>query len=419
MDPAWQAESEAGLRTGLAVLEAGLRRRGLQGAFVALEASTGAVKAMVGGRDPDPGDFNRAFQARRQTGSAIKPIVYAAALQGNGTAQFTPASTLSDTLRVFGRGRWAWKPQNYDGNYHESVTLAQALALSLNVATANLVEAIGPGEVARTAERFGLGKLKEVPSIGLGINEITPLALTSAFAAFASDGMQRDPTPIRAVIDARGNAIEWHPEPAREAIPPGIAALVTGLLEDVVRYGVAAPLRLWYGFDRPVAGKTGTTNDYNDAWFVGFTPHVVAGVWVGYDRPSSLGRPASQAAIPVWAGIVKRMLAGFPPTPFATDVELEWADIEPWIGLLSDTTCTAMRVPFLPGTAPTMPCSPGGPWYGSELDSLETADSLLLAAPDTAYDDGAEPFEPSEPSEPETTFAAPDTAAWEDTLPPR
>src|SRR5262249_42858275 len=154
-----------------------------------------------------------------------------------------------------------------------------------------------------------------VPSIGLGANEVTPLALTSAFSVFVAEGVHRPPTPIRAIVDARGHALPWKLEPGADAIPPGIAALMTGLLQDVVRYGVAAPLRAWYGMDRPVAGKTGTTNDFLDAWFVGYTPHVVAGVWVGYDKPASLGLPATQAALPIWAGIVNRLLAGFPPTP--------------------------------------------------------------------------------------------------------
>ncbi|HET9327741.1 MAG TPA: transglycosylase domain-containing protein [Candidatus Eisenbacteria bacterium] len=417
MDPAWQATAEASLRSGLWQLESGMGRRGLQGAFVALDANTGAVTAMVGGRDPDPGDFNRAYQARRQTGSAIKPIVYATAFMGGGGASFTPASTVSDSPRVFGRGRWAWKPRNFADNYHESVTLAQALALSLNVATTNLVDAIGPSEVARTAEAFGLGRLKAVQSIGLGTNEVTPLALTSAFAVFAAGGMRHAPTPIRAIVDARGEALEWRGEPGADAIPPGIAALMTGLLQNVVRYGVAMPLRGWYGFDRPVGGKTGTTNDFHDAWFVGFTPHIVAGVWIGYDRPASLGRPATQAAIPVWAGIVKRMLAGFPPTPFASDAELEWTDIEPWTGLLADTSCTAMNVPFLRGTSPVMACLDNAPWYGSEFDSLY-ADSAMLAVPDTFYEQvEADAPQPLEPAEPETTEVPPDTA-WTDSFPP-
>jgi membrane peptidoglycan carboxypeptidase len=407
LDLAWQAQAEAGLASGLARIEVGLQRRGLQGAFVALDAGTGAVRAMVGGRAPRPGDFNRAVQAKRQTGSAIKPIVYAAALSGERGTTFTPATTVPDTQRVFGRGRWAWKPKNSAGSYHESVTLAEALALSLNVATANLVERIGPATVAEMAERFGLGRMKAVPSIGLGTNEVTPLALTSAFAVFAGEGMRRDPHPIRTIIDARGRAIGTNDAQGEQVIGPGLAALMTGLLEDVVNFGVAYPLRGWYGFDRPVGGKTGTTDDFLDAWFVGFTPDVVAGLWVGYDRPASLGRPAAAAAIPVWAGIVGRMLEGFPPRGFASDATLEWTDVNPWSGLLADSTCSGMRMPFLPGTMPSAWCSPGWGSYG-ELDTLFAGDSAAFAAPDT------ERFEEQPPAPDEAEF---DTT-WVDTIPP-
>jgi len=420
MDLAWQAQAEAGLATGLGRIESGLKRRGLEGAFVALDAGTGAVRVMVGGRNPKVGNFNRAFQARRQTGSAIKPIVYATALSGERGTTFTPATTVPDTQRTFGKGRWAWRPANSTGTYHESVTLAEALALSLNVATANLVERIGPGAVAAMAERFGLGRLKAVASIGLGTNEVTPLALTSAFAVFPGEGMRRDPNPLRAVIDPRGQSVITPMGQGEQAIPPGLAALMTGLLEDVVLYGVAYPLRGWYGFDRPVAGKTGTTDDFNDAWFVGYTPDVVAGVWVGYDRPASLGRPAAHAAIPVWAVIVGRMLEGFPPRAFASHATLEWASVDPWSGLLADSTCSGMPMPFLPGTAPTQFCSPGWASFG-DFDSLFAEDSATFAASDTAYQFEEEPLTGPEPDsvEVEPEEAEFDTT-WGDTIgPPR
>jgi membrane carboxypeptidase/penicillin-binding protein len=191
---------------------------------------------------------------------------------------------------------------------------------------------------------------------------------------------------------------------------------MTGLLQDVVRYGVAAPLHTWYGMNRPVAGKTGTTNDFLDAWFVGFTPHLVAGVWVGFDRPASLGLPATQAALPVWAGIVNRLLTGFPPTPFASDAQLEWADIEPWTGMLADTTCPGISVPFLPGTTPRSLCGGANPWYGIASDSLSSEDSVMLAAPDTSEAE-PEPVESAPPPEEDSSFSEPDTAAWGDSLP--
>jgi penicillin-binding protein 1B len=405
MDLAWQTRAEVEITAGLASLDGGASRR-LQGAFVALEPTTSAVRAMVGGRRQHPGDFNRAFQARRQTGSAIKPIVYATAFESANN--FTPATTISDSARTFGRGRSAWTPKNFDGSQHPEVTLAGALERSLNIATTNLVDHIGPDEVARAAERFGLGKLKAVPSIGLGSNEVSLISLTNAFAVFGHRGLLSEPSPIRVGVDHTGRAVLTPPVRSSTVIPEGIAALMTGLLENVVRYGVGYPLRATYGFDRPVAGKTGTTDDFKDAWFVGFTPDIVAGVWVGYDQPRSIGRQAAHTAIPVWARTVKSLLAGFPPTPFAIDASLEWRDIDPWNGYLADSTCIAETTPFLRGTAPISYCSAGN--YGVEPlenpDSLY-ADSTWMTAPDTF---GVAPADTATIEEPE---APPDTSEVE------
>ena len=384
MDLAWQIEAESELTAGLTQMEAAGAHRGIQGAFVALEPTRSAVCAMVGGRDPKSGDFNRAYQARRQTGSAIKPIVYAAAFDAG--QDLTPATTVPDMPRTFGRGRSAWTPHNYDGSTHERVTLAKALEFSLNIATTNIVDMIGPGEVARAASRFGLGGMKAVPSIGLGSNETSLIDLTNAFAVFGRDGMLRAASPIRVVVDHRGNHVLEPPAGSDQAIPKPIATLMTGLLENVVRYGVAYPLKTTYGFDRPVAGKTGTTDDFHDAWFIAMTPDVVAGVWVGYDRPRNIGRQAAHTALPIWARIVGRMLAGFPPAPFATDAELEWRDLEPWAGVLADSLCPHETVPFIPGTAPLATCVSIMPYdYGPQesADSLYARDTTWNSEPDT------------------------------------
>lgn len=355
LDLAWQQQAEVAVNAGLRVLDPP-RRRGapLEGAFVALDPATSEVRAMVGGRTPRSGDFNRAWQARRQTGSAIKPIVYAAAFAG--PQSLTPATTVPDTPRTFGSGRYRWTPRNSGDLYHPEVTLAKALELSLNVATSNLVEQIGPGRVAEIAADCGLGALKPVPSIGLGSNEVTLLDLTRAFAIFPARGVLREPQVVRVVVDREGRRLHQPRPREQRALPSGIATLMTGLLQNVVRYGVAAPLRWAHGLDRPVAGKTGTTNDYHDAWFVGFTPHVVAGAWVGYDRPRSIGREASRAALPVWGRAVRTMLAGFPPQRFGGDDELEWIDIDPWHGCLADSLSAVERVPFLAGTGPVTTC---------------------------------------------------------------
>jgi penicillin-binding protein 1B len=394
MDLVWQQRAETGLREAVASLDAGGRGMPrIEGAFVALAPGTGAVRAMVGGRAPGPGGFNRAYQARRQTGSAIKPIVYAAALASG--RRYTAATILPDEPRTFQTDRGPWTPRNDDGTYHSQVTLMKALERSLNVATTNLVDLIGPQQVARVAGRFGLGALKPVMSIGLGSNEATLLDLTRAFAVFGDGGVLVQPSALRAVLDRGGrDAGGWPADPpavsgghaaatGERAIPEPVAAVMTGLLTEVVRFGVAYPLRQVYGFTRPVAGKTGTTDDYRDGWFVGFTPDIVAGVWVGYDRPRSLGRLAVDTALPVWARTVSPLLAGFPPRPFASDARLEWRDIEPWSGLLATRDCRAEPAPFLPGTAPKAFCAPGAPFGpGQEpADSLAGADSSAGAPP--------------------------------------
>ncbi len=201
LDPVWQAAAERELAAGVAAQERwhGRGAAPLQGAFVALDAATGEVRAMVAGRATVEGDFNRATQARRQPGSAIKAIVYTAALDpARGGPALTPASTVPDLRREFATPEGPWRPQNNEGDYHETVTLAKALARSLNLATANLVERIGAGTVARYCERFGLGRAKAVPSIGLGTNEVTLLALTDAYAVFPAGGVLHAPTPLRA-----------------------------------------------------------------------------------------------------------------------------------------------------------------------------------------------------------------------------
>jgi penicillin-binding protein 1A len=394
MDLVWQQRAEAGLAEAVGSLDDGSaagpggRIAALEGAFVALEPGSGAVLAVVGGRKPRLGGFNRAYQARRQTGSAIKPVVYAAALS---TGRFTPASTLSDQQRTFQTDIGPWTPRNDDGTYHDEVTLVKALERSLNVATTNLVDAIGPASVARAAERFGLGQLKPVMSIGLGSNEATLIDLTRAFAVFGDGGLLHPMSTLGAVTDHAGHdvpafagslvrgaaAAATRPQRPTRVISEPVAALMTGLLTDVVRFGVAYPLRSVYGFTRPVAGKTGTSDDYRDAWFVGYTPDIVAGVWIGYDRPRSLGRLAAQTALPAWATVVGPMLEGFPPAPFTSDARLEWHDLDPWSGGLASFGCASQPVPFLPGTAPTRYCTPPAAPGPDRPDSTVIGASLV------------------------------------------
>ena len=384
MDLVWQQEAERALADGVRALEGWRSRQDppLEGAFVAIDPASGRVRAVVGGRAPGAGDFNRATQARRQPGSAIKPIVYAAALDaGRGGRPFSPATLVPDLRREFPTPEGPWSPRNDEGEYHESVTLAKALAKSLNVATANLVEAVGATEVSRYGERYGLGRLPPVPSIGLGTHEVTLLDLTAAYSTFPNRGLRHPPTPLRSVRDLRSRERLGRQPEAQRVIPERTAALMTGLLEDVVIFGVSYPLRKEHGFTRPVGGKTGTTNDYLDAWFVGFTPDLVAGVWIGYDEPRTLARPAAQTALPVWADIVSRLVDGAPATPFPDAKGLELAWIDPWTGGLATPACpSTMRVPFLPGTTPERGCTRDHAADWEAIARAREADSLRQAA---------------------------------------
>ena len=358
LDPVWQAQAEAMLPAALATVGRDQKSDSLEGAFVALDKS-GAVLAMVGGRHDIPGGFNRAFQAMRQPGSSIKPVVYSAALDSQRAGRkFGPASTVPDMARDFATPQGPWRPQNDEGEYHAQVTLAKALAKSLNVATANLVEAIEPRIVAQYAERFGLRGIKPLPSMGLGTSEVSLVAITDAYTTFPNGGMRGDPSPLRAVLGVSGRPYYPVSNQQVRVIPTETATLMTGLLEDVVTFGIAYPLRKKFGFTRPVAGKTGTTNDYKDAWFVGFTPDITAGVWVGYDTPKPMGAVAAEMALPVWAKLVSRLLTGFPPTEFESDQHVELAWIDPYGGALHTRNCPYnMRVPFLPGTSPRDTCA--------------------------------------------------------------
>ncbi len=387
LDPVWQTQAEDALASGVRDQEL-WRGRGagrLEGAFVLLDAPSGEVRAIVGGRDASAGDFNRATMALRQPGSAIKPIVYSAAIDPRrGGTRMTPASTVPDLRRTFTTPEGPWEPRNDEGEYHETVTLAKALAKSLNLATANLVEAIGPATVARYAERFGLGKPEAVASIGLGTHEVTPLALTDAYTVFANGGWRREPTPVRAVLDGHGAPLALPERKRIDVLPEDVAVIARGMLEDVVVFGISYPLRAEYGFTRPCGGKTGTTNEYHDAWFVGFTPTLAAGVWIGYDQPQSLSRPAARVALPVWARVMTTVLEGFPAEEFPrrTDVKQVW--IDPFTGGLARGDCPSpLRVDFIAGTEPAKPCARDHAADWAAIRARAEADSLAAAARDS------------------------------------
>jgi penicillin-binding protein 1A len=316
LDLVMQKAAESEVARGLEEIEtrqARSRRKGvpapdgpLQAALVAMDPHTGEVRAMVGGRDFDGSNFNRATQARRQPGSAFKPFVYAAALERG----FSPATLLTDLDEPTWTPQGDWVPD--DGHSTaSSMTMRTALRTSSNRAAVRMLHEVGIPATVRYAERLGVGDVPSVPSLALGSGEVTLTSMVAAFGAFANDGMVPVPTLIRRVETTEGEVLYTGGGTAQRAVSEGTAFLMTSMLADVVSSGTAASARR-LGFTHRAAGKTGTTNDYHDAWFVGYTPTIVTGVWVGYDMPKTIIRNgyAAELAVPIWARFMKTATRG-------------------------------------------------------------------------------------------------------------
>jgi len=328
----------------------------LQGALVAIDPQSGDVRALVGGRRSPRGGFIRAISARRQPGSAFKPFVYAAALASG----LSPASIVDDEPVEVMIGNTPWIPANYDDNYQGTTTVRRALMFSANAATVRISRVIGEQSVINAARRNGItSPLQPVPSIALGALEVTPLELVTAYAPFANGGMRVRPRLVTR-IEAPDGKVLWSQEVARApAMDPRDAYEMTSMLRGVVDYGTGKVIRD-YGVTGPVAGKTGTTNEGNDVWFIGYTPTLVAGVWFGYDRPHQIADRAAggRFAAPAWAEFYKsgwRERAGAqwqPPDGMVSSI------IDPETGQLATEWCPRrVREWFKPGTQPTTYCS--------------------------------------------------------------
>jgi 1A family penicillin-binding protein len=311
LDSDLQKAAEQILEDGIAAIENrrgyrhGRRDKGsknyLQGALVAIDPQSGAVRAMVGGRDFVQSRFNRATQAKRQSGSAFKPFVYAAALE----AGYSPASVISNLNAPIMTPQGRWVPE--DGHSTaSSMTMRSALKISSNRAAVHMLGAIGIPSAVSYAQKLNVGTPPSVPSLALGAGDVTLLALTSAYGAFADAGVLRTPVLLRRVEDSDGKVIYEEKGKAQPAVSEATAFLMSSMLADVVNHGTAYKVRQ-SGFTLPAAGKTGTTNDYMDAWFVGFTPHLVTGVWVGFDQPKPIvpNGYAAELAVPIWGGFMK------------------------------------------------------------------------------------------------------------------
>lgn len=324
----------------------------VEGALVAVDPRTGAIRAMVGGYDFGRSEYNRAVIAHRQAGSAFKPIIYATALnQGS-----SPSTVVVDAPVVYEEvdSEKIWKPDNYEKRFFGVISLREALIHSRNLATVRLLEKVGIRPVIEFSKLIGItSPLNQDLSLALGSSSVGLLELTSAYGVFANQGIRLDPYSIATVQDTSGQALEQTLFEPRQALSKETAYLITNMLEDVIQRGTG---QLAKSLGRPIAGKTGTTNDYTDAWFIGYTPNLAVGVWVGFDDIRTLGETESgaHAALPIWIEFMTEALKQLPVMPFEIPDDIQFVRVDPSTGLLaSDQGDRAVVELFSKGTEPT------------------------------------------------------------------
>jgi len=406
----------------------------LQGAFVAMDPRTGAVRALVGGRDFDDSKFDRAVQAVRQPGSAFKPIVYTDAIQ-NGR----PLSYLLDNspLTIQMSNSSTWTPQNYEGTYGGKLPMRQALYESLNVPTVRLGMELGEQSVIDEARRFGITTpIPAYPSIFIGAADVYPIEMVAAYTAFATLGTRAEPMPILKVEDSHGNVL-WAPQPTTVPVmSPEEAWLMVSVLKDVVRRGTAASA-VGSVFHYPAGGKTGTTNDGTDAWFIGFTSDLVAGVWVGFDKPQKIkpGAQGATMAAPAWTTFMTEAYHRKPAPrdwPMPSDIVTRQIDVT--TNMLATQWCPRDVVAdefYIPGTDPYQTCDvhtgPTGlypdtlgygsyPYPGTNPPPTYPASPYPLGGPPrpgaTVPGSGVSPIRPAQRPPVDTARRSPDTSIF-------
>ncbi|MCK7491375.1 MAG: penicillin-binding transpeptidase domain-containing protein [Comamonadaceae bacterium] len=327
----------------------------VEGAFVAIDAETGYVKALVGGFGFAKSDFNRALHAKRQPGSSFKPVVYAAALERG----FTPATVINDEPVTYPGGPGgSWSPENSDHRHYGPTRLREALAYSRNVVTVKLVDMIGIDNLLDFARNLGItASLPRDLTIALGSMSMSPMEMATLYTSFANGGFRTNTITIKYVLDGKGRLLESNEPEATEVMSPQTAFLVTSMLAErhAVRNGGRAQIGV------PAAGKTGTSNDYKDAWFVGYTPHLVGCAWVGYDdmkRSLGPGEVGGRAAAPIWANFMRGAIDSSGATDFTQPDGLIRVPIDAATGLLANDPAHAVQEFFREGTQPRSLRSP-------------------------------------------------------------
>jgi penicillin-binding protein 1A len=351
--------------------------RYLQSAVVAIEPQSGYIRAMVGGRNFKQSSFNRAVQAQRQPGSAFKPFIYISALE-NG---YTPADIVLDAPIVLDMPNGdVWKPHNFSNRFLGEITLRRALNKSINVAAIRILLSLGPVSAISYAHRLGIkSELQNVYSLALGTSEVNLLELTSAYGTLAARGIRAEPLAVKQVIDRDGKVLEDNAVYREEVLSPQTSYMITSMLESVVNEGTGRTARLM-GFMEPAAGKTGTTDDYTDALFVGYTPDIVVGVWTGFDEKKTMGRnmTGAVASLPTWTNVMQAFYRDRKGEPFPVPDGIVTRVICEETGLLATAHCTHVRREvFVEGTEPRKPCDREESATGtaSAFDDYDTGDS--------------------------------------------
>jgi penicillin-binding protein 1B len=359
-----QRVAQDAVRNGLTKVDGLLSRRRrktlAEAALLSIDPRTGEILAMVGGRSYNQSQYNRATLSRRQPGSVFKPFVYLTAFEeaaANGYADMTPAALVDDTPTTWEFDNQVWSPENYEDKYDGLITLRRALAHSRNIAAVKVAERAGYDHIVNLWKKIGMGTPPQaVPSIALGVFEATPFEIARAYTIFPNLGEVR---PLRHVlrIESGGRDVTRQSKAGgTEIARPETTFLVTNMMRSVINEGTGAGVRS-AGFTLDAAGKTGTTNDLRDAWFVGFTPTLLTVVWVGFDENQPLGLSGSQAALPIWVEFMNRALAGTPSIPFDAPEGVNFVDIDPDTGKLAVPGCPRVfREAFLAGTEPLVAC---------------------------------------------------------------
>ncbi|PYQ31654.1 MAG: penicillin-binding protein 1B [Acidobacteria bacterium] len=330
----------------------------LEGVVVTIEPGTGYVKALVGGRSYSKTQFNRAIQARRQPGSLFKPFVYVTAMDpARGHQAFTAATVLDDSPITVRTGNNVWSPQNYDNRFHGRVSVREALAHSYNIPAVRAAMNAGVPNVIKMASTIGVeSRLQPYPSVSLGSFEVTPLEIAYAYSVFANLGVKAEPVSILAVVTHDGQLKESRNVKMKRVAPASVCYVMNDILKDVLNYGTAGKARS-LGFDKPFAGKTGTTNNYRDAWFTGYSPRILSLVWIGFDDGKSVRLAGGDACLPIWTRHMNRVSGLVPDVDWRRPDDVTEREIDPESGMLATPYCPQTRSEvFVAGTEPETVC---------------------------------------------------------------